>query len=76
VHEQPGARGVKNRFDWPKHEDFIVLDEKKARQGTIRVKPNAILWAPLGAKGAKPWFGVTLDEFSAFAEKLNKKQAH
>ncbi|HEY5070901.1 MAG TPA: hypothetical protein VII63_02615 [Caulobacteraceae bacterium] len=67
---------AKNKFDWPTFEEFIVLDENKARLGTIRIKPNAILWAPWNAKANKKWFGVTLEEFSAFAEKLNKKQAH
>lgn len=67
---------AKNRFDWPKHEDFLVKDENDAVVGTVRIKPNAILWAPKSAKGAKPWFGVTLDQFGAYAESLNKKQAH
>lgn len=67
---------AKNKFNWPKHEEFQVLDENGSVIGTVRIKPNALLWKPNNAKGGKPWFGITLEEFSEFAEQTNRKQAH
>lgn len=67
---------AKNKFDWPKHEEFKVLAEDGSVVGTLRIKPNALLWAPKGANGAKPWFGVALEDFVQFAQDKGKKQAH
>ena len=41
--------------------------------GTLRVKPSTVLWKPKGAKGDKPWFSVTLDDFIEWAKQKNYK---
>lgn len=64
---------AKNKFDWPKHEDFQVLDPSGNVVGEVRVKPNALLWRD---KGKHTWQGVSLEDFAAFANKHGKNQKH
>lgn len=46
--------------------------KKEQKIGTIRVKPNNILWKK---KGQQDWYGVTLKEFSDWIEETGKKQS-
>ena len=64
---------ARNKFDWPKHEDFQVLGADSKVVGEVRVKPNALLWRD---KGKHSWQGVTLEQFAVFANKEGKKQEH
>jgi hypothetical protein len=66
----------KNGFVEPKHIEVKIHDENDTVVGTIRVKPNGILWKPKGAKGATPWFSLTLEEFADYAKKNGAKIAH
>ncbi len=60
-----------NSFRPQKYEDFEIVDENQKVVGHIRVKPSGVLWAP---SNAKTWYGVSLDDFSAFIMKNGKKQ--
>jgi len=53
-----------------KFEDFEIVEEGK-KIGEIRVKPSGILWK---AKGKHDWMGVTIEQFSEFAEENGKSQ--
>ena len=64
---------ARNKFDWPKHEDFQVLNADSKVVGEVRVKPNALLWRD---KGKQSWQGVSLEQFAEFANAHGKKQAH
>lgn len=59
-----------NEFRAPKSQDFEIVNNGGV-VGSLRVKPNKILWAP---KGSHVWFGVSLDKFGKFAEKRGTKQ--
>ena len=63
---------AKNKFDWPKFEDFKVLGPDKGVVGEVRIKPNALLWRD---KGKHSWQCVTLEQFAVFANKHGKKQS-
>jgi hypothetical protein len=67
-----GEAIASNRFDWPKYEDFQVLDANDTVVGEVRVKPNKLLWRD---KGMHSWQGVTLEQFAAFAKSNGKKQS-
>ena len=60
-----------NKFDWPKYEDFKVLNAEGKVVGKIRIKPSGILWSPTNKPG---WYGVTLEQFAEFAMTKVKKQ--
>jgi hypothetical protein len=42
--------------------------------GTIRVRPNAVLWKPKGAKGPRPWHLATIERFEKFMTNSNRKK--
>ena len=65
-----------NKIKGPDHQEVSIVDRNGAAVGRIRVKPNAILWAPKNAKGAKPWFKISLDDFAKHIEELNNKVAN
>ena len=68
--EMGGAMSI-NSFRPRKYEDFEIVNDTNEVVGHVRVKPSGILWAP---KGGHNWYGLTLTQFSKFAEEHGKKQ--
>ena len=52
--------GYKNRFSSSQYYDHVFADNEGAKIGTLRVKPNGILWKPAGQQ---KFFKVSLDKF-------------
>jgi hypothetical protein len=52
-------------------EDFEIVENNR-KVGTVRIKPSGILWKP---KGKQKWFGISVEDFSNFAEKQGKEQS-
>jgi hypothetical protein len=50
----------KNQFVRPDHHEHEILSSTGSKIGTIRLKPNRVLWKPVGAG---KFFGVSLDKF-------------
>ncbi len=40
-----------------------VIEDGSGVVGTIRIKPSTVMWKPKGAKGPKPYFTATIEEF-------------
>lgn len=40
-----------------------VIEDSSGVVGTIRIKPSTVMWKPKGAKGDKPYFSATIEEF-------------
>jgi len=45
-------------------EDFEIFDDN-VKVGTVRVKPNAILWK---RRGKQSWVGVSIEHFAEYVE--------
>ncbi len=43
-----------------------VIQDGSGVVGTIRIKPSTVMWKPKGAKGDKPYFSATIEEFEAW----------
>lgn len=54
---------MKNKFKGPNLYDIEIVDENYNKVGAIRIKPSTVMWCPKGAKGATPYFGVTIEQF-------------
>jgi hypothetical protein len=52
--------------------EIVNADDGKAI-GTLRVKPSSVLWKPKGAKGAKAWYSVTLDDVVEYIKGKNNR---
>lgn len=61
---------AKKEFNIPKFSEFEIKENGET-VGHVRVKPSGIMWSP---KGSHDWYGVTLEDFGAFAKKKGKKQ--
>jgi len=64
---------AKYKFAEQESYDHDIHKDTGGVLGTLRVKPSTVLWKPKGAKGDKPWYSVTLDEFVEFAKHKNYK---
>ncbi len=53
---------MKNSFRNSNYHEETVVDENNKVVGTIRIKPNAILWKPKGGK--KKFYAVPLLKFA------------
>jgi len=53
---------MKNSFRSGNFHEEIIVDENNQVVGTVRVKPNAILWKPKGSK--KGFYAVPLMKFA------------
>lgn len=51
-------------FESQKYVEEKILDENGNVFGAIRIKPSGVLWKPKGAKGAKPFYAVSLEKFT------------
>ena len=40
-----------------------VIEDGSGVVGTIRIKPSTVMWKAKGAKGDKPYFSATIEEF-------------
>ena len=62
---------MKNNFSRQQFYDHTIVNGAGKRVGTIRIKPNSVLWA---WAGSHDWYGVTLKEFGRFLVDKGKKQ--
>lgn len=62
---------MKNQFRPEKYRDHTICANDGEVVGHIRVKVSGILWAP---KGAKVWYGLSLDRFSTLMQEHGKQQ--
>jgi hypothetical protein len=60
-----------NSFRTKKFEDFEILDSNSNTVGHVRVKPSGVLWSP---KGARFWYGISINQFDALVQEHGKKQ--
>lgn len=58
-------------FDRDQHFEETIKDGNGVI-GTIRVKPSTVMWCPKGAKGPKPYFGVTIEDFKEWIMTTSK----
>ncbi len=52
-----------NRFQKPKNYTHVILDSEGAKIGTLRLKPNRVLWKPVNEQ---KYYSVGLDDFIAW----------
>ena len=64
THYQHEGALVKNSFRAGQFTEELIVDENNKVVGTVRIKPNAILWKPKGTGGAKPFYAVPLQRFA------------
>ena len=64
---------MKNSFRAGQFTEKIIIDEEQKVVGTVRIKPNAILWKPKGASGAEPFYAVPLLKFADWITDPNTK---
>ena len=62
---------TRNSFRSQQSADFEIINHKSEVIGKIRVKPSGVLWKP---KSSHSWYGLTLEQFGAFAVKNGSKQ--
>ena len=55
---------MRNSFKSGKYHEETIVDENGRVVGTIRIKPNAILWKPKG--GRKKFYAVPLMKFAGW----------
>ena len=48
-----------------------VIEDDFGVVGTIRIKPSTVMWKPKGAKGDKPYFAATIEEFEQWIRGKN-----
>jgi len=53
-------------------QDYQILEGGQVF-GTLRVRPSGLLWKPKGAKGAKAWFSIRIEDFADFAIRRGAK---
>lgn len=64
---------MNNQFKTKQYEELTILDKDGAIVGTMRIKPNKIVWYP---KDGNHGFGVSIEDFAQFAVNNGTKQQH
>jgi hypothetical protein len=60
-----------NQFREPNHMDIMIEDDKKMLIGTLRIKPNGILWSNANETGFRK---ASLEQFVEWMGKEDKKK--
>ncbi len=62
---------MKNQFQPSKFHEHRIVTDSGSVVGHIRVKPSGVLWAP---KGAKVWYGLSIEKFGELMQSQGKVQ--
>ncbi len=60
-----------NQFREPNHMDIMIEDGKKTLIGTLRIKPNGILWSNANENGFRK---ASLEQFIEWMGQKDKKK--